>query len=255
MRKRNLKATVQKGKKPHHFLDFLFLADSRDSDDTIAPAARNKRDTLKTGTSTRKRSDLKKSSSTHGMQHSVTLKTPTSLQTTANMEPLNDQTLLNFDWSLSGSIPHFNPGFMVPKVTPPRMHPYNSFPYLELSANFPCPDLPPIGAGIEKNFLDDKAMLRQITKNGLVVTPKRRASDDTLSIDLEDCQLMDKLTNIFTERENEPMELEDSPLDFDELDGIMQSNMMEIDNKHGLGDSDLMDLLGEELANDMKVEI
>ncbi|GFH55132.1 hypothetical protein CTEN210_11608 [Chaetoceros tenuissimus] len=30
VRKRNLKATVQKGKKPHHFLDFLFLADHRD---------------------------------------------------------------------------------------------------------------------------------------------------------------------------------------------------------------------------------
>lgn len=30
MRKRNLKATVEKGKKPHHFLDFLFLADYRD---------------------------------------------------------------------------------------------------------------------------------------------------------------------------------------------------------------------------------
>lgn len=30
VRKRNLKATVQGGKKPHHFLDFLFLADNRD---------------------------------------------------------------------------------------------------------------------------------------------------------------------------------------------------------------------------------
>ena len=30
VRKRNLKATVEKGKKPHHFLDFLFLADHRD---------------------------------------------------------------------------------------------------------------------------------------------------------------------------------------------------------------------------------
>ena len=30
MRKRNLKATVKGGKKPHHFLDFLFLAEHRD---------------------------------------------------------------------------------------------------------------------------------------------------------------------------------------------------------------------------------
>lgn len=30
VRKRNLKATVEKGKKPHHFLDFLFLANDRD---------------------------------------------------------------------------------------------------------------------------------------------------------------------------------------------------------------------------------
>ena len=30
MRKRNLKATVEGGKKPHHFLDFLFLAEHRD---------------------------------------------------------------------------------------------------------------------------------------------------------------------------------------------------------------------------------
>lgn len=30
VRKRNLKATVEHGKKPHHFLDFLFLADDRE---------------------------------------------------------------------------------------------------------------------------------------------------------------------------------------------------------------------------------
>ena len=30
VRKRNWKATTEKGKKPHHFLDFLFLADARD---------------------------------------------------------------------------------------------------------------------------------------------------------------------------------------------------------------------------------
>lgn len=68
MRKRNLKATVEGGKKPHHFLDFLFLAENRDKHDTTSPNKKIK-SSIGKKTSSRKKPCVRKSKNQRASQN------------------------------------------------------------------------------------------------------------------------------------------------------------------------------------------
>ena len=268
VRKRNLKATVEKGKKPHHFLDFLFLADSRDKNESQGLLNRKKRSKQRARSSNRKRTSSFKLPTNNNYSGSYeaqtpSLNTPTSMQTLTDTKSMNDPQFPTFHLSMSGSTPSIHPGVMIPKVTPPRMHPISTLPKLDSSYEFPCPELPPSSIAfvgwppLGDPIMDDKAMICEITKDGLVSTPKRRGSEDDISVDLEDCQLMEKLSNVFTEREDRDRgfalieNIDCRPFDLGELNRIVDPE----DMKDDLGDADVMDLLGEEFVSDVEIEV
>ena len=152
MRKRNLKATVEKGKKPHHFLDFLFLADNRDMGTVFtAPArkAQGRKSVAKKGSAIGKPARPQQalaSKKSHDSEQSVSTAMSTMTVRASNAQSASDfhlkpfyagvfetprgvgeESRANFrplDFDLfTGPIPPFHSGLMMPKVTPPRYYP------------------------------------------------------------------------------------------------------------------------------------
>ena len=242
MRKRNLKATVEKGKKPHHFIDFLFLADSRDKKNTSdenhssSTPERIKNDKVKSRTSANKRSGGKQLPGTrkYGGANAKKLENPTTGHPNMKTpEMAIDSHLSSVNWNVSsGSLPPLDPGNFLPTVTPPRMHPYSNLPSHEVYQDLPpVSDVLPSRQPEQVIITEDTRMLREITKDGLVATPPRRSSDGDSSIDLEDPRLLEKLQNVFQEREGtDPLELESRPLDLGDIDAFMEPNVMEFDD-------------------------
>jgi len=273
VRKRNLKATVEQGKKPHHFIDFLFLADDREKR-TIAPgntatyepktpasSSRRKPRTAAPKKGTKKGAKGKKmltSMNSYDSDNSAAAVSAVSAASSASImtplsnvdpypEPFNFSTLFP-----SGQYPQFQPGFVPPQVvTPPRFNP-NQYPsYGEL------PELAPIGMSLDWpgmdltiatqpisgwTTVDDTAMLRELTQDGLVSTPTRRDSDESI----DDNQLMAQLANVFRDRE------EEMERDHDFLSTSI--SIEELDDMMAIDDNDVMDLLGEDLVNDLRMD-
>jgi hypothetical protein len=290
VRKRNLKATVEKGKKPHHFLDFLFLADNRDLG-TAAPLAptrktKSRKSVAKHGSAIGKRSRRPKSftsKKSYDSEQSVSttmsaitakasnatsefdfhlkpfhagvLETPKGVREESRINPMS----LNFN-SFTGFIPPFHSGLMMPKVTPPRYCPNPPiYPCYEARFGPSYPRLPYYHQRLEfeRNQLDDNALLHHVTQNGLVNTPKRRGSEDDITIDLDDSQLMVQLSDVFKEREaDNNMEVESNTLDdcaslsTNDIDALMSCG-----EKDDLMNSDDIEMFGEGLANDFIISI
>jgi hypothetical protein len=96
-----------------------------------------------------------------------------------------------------------------------------------------------------------------VTQNGLVNTPKRRGSEDDITIDLDDSQLMVQLSDVFKEREaDNNMEVESNTLDdcaslsTNDIDALMSCG-----EKDDLMNSDDIEMFGEGLANDFIISI
>lgn len=277
VRKRNLKATVEKGKKPHHFLDFLFLADSREK--------RNGMPSLNTGArrgrpknriNSRKARNVSSNTNMTHIDPDRTINTVSSemeglvvgtsnvhCTPKAEIESVDHFNPINFD-AVTSPMPCFHPGFTLPKVTPPRglyrscdQRPLNN----SSQAVLPMTDLPPVFEFLnwpttEKIVIDDDTMLQEITKEGLVSTPQRRCSEDDVTISFYGSRLMEQISNIF--REDECMNLmdvediDDQSLSVDDIDEIMGMEECSDDN---VGDSDVMRLLEEHIINDIRYEV
>eukprot|EP00592_Proboscia_alata_P010368 CAMPEP_0194357730 /NCGR_PEP_ID=MMETSP0174-20130528/5167_1 /TAXON_ID=216777 /ORGANISM="Proboscia alata, Strain PI-D3" /LENGTH=760 /DNA_ID=CAMNT_0039127871 /DNA_START=51 /DNA_END=2333 /DNA_ORIENTATION=+ len=127
VRKRNLKATVEGGKKPHHFLDFLFLADARErSSQNGALSSNNKtkiatlrspkkkdRKVEKETTSSRKRryKDSNNNVSSKSVEQAKLITTTNAYPPTTMSASLPNNNNINIGTSRTGLYPgqtHFN---------------------------------------------------------------------------------------------------------------------------------------------------
>lgn len=267
MRKRNLKATVEKGKKPHHFLDFLFLADHKERviGNAVAPVpaaakiTRNKRNSSRKSASRKQpvsRKPAKASTSTSSKKLAAAA---SSKLLDTHFQDMNCNAFSNFDWSLTG----INPD-LVTKVTPPRINTLEDAPLnldIDTLGDNPCPQLPAMypldnWQGIGNAMFEEKSIFSEITKEDLISTPERRDSDGTFSMDVNDPQLMASLANIFKERENtEAMDTEEALLDSKDFSFFMNSDVA-LQESEELEDCDMLDFLGDNnITKDKHVEV
>jgi hypothetical protein len=283
VRKRNLKATVEKGKKPHHFLDFLFLADNREkrNDVRVHPVRRGR---PKNKTNNRKAKSVSSHSRAHerpneiltanhsndsdctisvvssGMQ-GLLMGTSTVLDTPkTDFVSIGHFNPMHFD-AANSPTPRFYPGFTLPKVTPPRGF-YRSSDQRTLNNSSllirPMMDLPPVTENLDwsrtENMVDDVAMLQEITKEGLVTTPQRRCSDDDITISWDGSRLIEQITNIFKEEEYmnqmDVEDFDDQSLSVDDIEDIMG-----MDDCGNVGDNDMMRMLEERIISDIRYEV
>ncbi len=86
VRKRNLKATVEQGKKPHHFLDFLFLAQDRDQQNELEAANEEPQHVVDTPV---RRSRTKKTRAAKSAQHKRVVDS-SKTETRRNEAPASD---------------------------------------------------------------------------------------------------------------------------------------------------------------------
>ena len=280
VRKRNLKATVEKGKKPHHFLDFLFLADNRERKNSVQfksarrgrPQKKKKNDKARNSAlnpfnactsltwNNSDDSSLSVSTVSSGLQD-LNLKTKPSFDTPKTGIVTASQTPINVDY-LSTPGPRFHPGFIVPKVTPPRnlVRPTNRPSTTSQATIFPTSDLPPVNVFLDWSVMDsasvdDEVMLQEITKEGLVNTPQRRCSDDDITLSFDGSQLVDHISKIFIEQDDfdEVMHDENSI----DIDGqsLCADDLEEIIGMDECCDSDVMRLLGEHIVSDVHFEV
>ena len=284
VRKRNLKATVEKGKKPHHFLDFLFLADNRFKI-VVAPApgsagkARSKpRNALaKKGSALRKPPRAHhKLAPTKSNDSEQSIASASTALSTMTVKASNLKSAFNFHFDPfnmgafetprgvgeqlhiepvpfnyhATQIPPFHPAMAAPRVTPPRYYPFPPiYPGLEAEMESRHSQIPTNHScsTLQEAHFDDDALLYNVTKNGLVTTPTRRASEIDLTIDLDDTQLMAQLSDVFIEREyDDIMEVDDASLSAADLDVLMAGV-----DKDDLMDSDDIELFGEGLADEI----
>jgi len=310
VRKRNLKATVEKGKKPHHFLDFLFLADNRFKL-TIAPApvssgkgrSKSRNELAKKGSAIRKPVRAHhKLASTKSYDSEQSIASASTALSTMTVKASNAKSAFPFPFDpfnvgafetprggggeqpkiepvpfnyFATQIPPFHPGLAAPRVTPPRYYPFPLiYPSLEagMCMEPPHPEIPTNHhwPTLQEASFDDDALLYNVTKNGLVTTPTRRASEDDLSIDLDDSQLLAQLSDVFKEREYDDImdveannDIDDASLSTTDLDVLIDASLSAADldvlmegvDKDDLMDSDDIELFGEGLVDDFHIEI
>lgn len=284
VRKRNLKATVEKGKKPHHFLDFLFLADNREKRNGVRLNV-VRRGRPRNKISNRRKARNVSSSNAHATHEILTMNNSIDSDCTISAVSSGMQGLvmgtsnvldtpktdivsvgpsnpINFD-GVSSPMPRFYPGFTLPKVTPPRgfyrsseqRASNNSSLYMMI----PMTDLPPVTESLdwsktEARVVDDVAMLQEITKEGLVTTPQRRCSDDDITLSWDGSQLMEQITNIFGEEEymdqTNVEDIDGQSLSADEIEEIMG-----MDECSNVCDHDVMKLLEEHIISEIQFEV
>ena len=212
VRKRNLKATVEKGKKPHHFLDFLFLANDRDKkaaqNSEVNKAPHQKSDTKRKHTtmamrkkSTVARNPRKKSIMTHESPYNdpVNAQLSSATRYPTSLNPITPVTLMlqhaqqgNINRSFQAPmkscfVPQFQPGAYnsIRQITPPYFGQELNTPVYSTDVEL---DITPIS--LHENHIDEIAMdidtrkdnenelLRKITDEGLLSTPPRDEYDD-----------------------------------------------------------------------------
>ncbi len=170
VRKRNLKATVEKGKKPHHFLDFLFLANDRDqrllegnnnqSSNTTSKTTRKTTSRTKQGkkTASKKQNGFKKTRSYTNQKGGKTRQakkqavieqtnpqvnferafnpaTPLNMTMQQYSTPIAHGHMMNYAPMQQSFIPHFHPGpyLATRQITPPRFQ--QCHPPIEVVSN------------------------------------------------------------------------------------------------------------------------
>jgi len=291
VRKRNLKATVEKGKKPHHFLDFLFLADNRFKI-VVAPApgsagkvrSKSRNALAKKGSAIRKPPRAHhKLAPTKSYDSEQSVASASTALSTMTVKASNLKSAFNFHFDpfnmgafetprgvggeqpniepvpfnyFATQIPPFHPAMAAPRVTPPRYYPFLPiYPGLEAGMEPPHPQIPTNHnwSTLLEVHSDDDALLYNVTKNGLVTTPTRRASEDDLTIDLDDTQLMAQLSDVFKEREYDDIMEVEANNDFDDasLSAADLDVLMAGVDKDDLMDSDDIELFGEGLVDEI----
>lgn len=253
VRKRNLKATVEKGKKPHHFLDFLFLADDRDKNH------HTENNDLKGNRSVRKRySSMKVITDTESFKPS---KFP--IQRCASVKAKERIKRIKIDdEKFFRDIPNL-PSVLVPPplefiqgghneiiksmntnalvqrglpiVTPPRTSiTSNALKMLPHDQDAVMDNFLPVdemfywsennASVVEDNTFTEEALVKQFTQHGLVSTPKRRDSLE-MFYDLDDKLLTTQLENVFHDIEHGSCE--DISLSEDDLNMAFDDHVSE----------------------------